>query len=215
MLPGFRPPFFQISMDRIRPLKIFLCIAAALGAAMFVSCRNDIDQVNALTGDRETPPTVIDTFFMVRSDSGKVAMHLRAARVVMEPDPKNRSLISRKASGGVEMIMYQAGTDSVKAHLTSHRAIEHATSKLFEALGDVVVVNDQQDTIRTERLLWDQQKHIFYTDQFARIVRDGDVLMPQKGFEADENFRWYNLFNSKGDINIEDSLSRPAPPEMN
>ena len=113
------------------------------------------------------------------------------------------------------MIMYQAGTDSVKAHLTSHRAIEHATSKLFEALGDVVVVNDQQDTIRTERLLWDQQKHIFYTDQFARIVRDGDVLMPQKGFEADENFRWYNLFNSKGDINIEDSLSRPAPPEMN
>ncbi len=202
-------------MGTVRPLKIFACIAAALGAAMFVSCRNDIEQVNALAKDREIPPTVIDTFFMVRSDSGKVVMHLRAARVVMEPDPKNRSLVTRKASGGVEMIMYQAGTDSVKAHLTSYRATEHPSSKLFEALGNVVVVNDKQDTIRTERLLWDQRKHIFYTDQFARIVRDGDVLMPQKGFEADENFRWYNLFNSKGDINVEDSLSRAAPAETN
>ena len=202
-------------MGNIRPFKIFASIAAAFGAAMFVSCKNDIDQVNALTQERELLPTVIDTFFMVRSDSGQVVMHLRAAQVVMEPSTKDRSLIDRKASGGVEMIMYQAGTDSIKAHLTSHRAIEHAASKLFEALGDVVVINDQQDTIRTERLLWDQRKRIFYTDQFARIVRDGDVLMPQKGFEADENFRWYNLFNSKGDINIEDSLSRTAPVETN
>lgn len=202
-------------MGHERPLKIFVCIAAALGAAMFVSCKNDIDQVNALAQDKTVPPTVIDTFFMIRSDSGKVVMRMRAARVVLEPDPKNRSLVARKASGGVEMIMYQAGTDSVKAHLTSHRALEHPSSKLFEALGDVVVVNDRNDTIRTERLLWDQRKHIFYTDQFARIVRDGDVLMPGKGFEADENFRWYNLFNSKGDINVEDSLSRAAPAETN
>lgn len=75
---------------------------------------------------------------------------------------------------------------------------EHASSGLVEALGDVVVSTKDRDTIATERLLWDRRKHIFYTDLYARIVRDGDVMMPRKGFEADENFRWYNLFTARG-----------------
>lgn len=198
-------------MENRRTVKNTVCIAAALAAAMFVSCKNDLGQVDALMRDKTIPSTVIDTFSMIRSDSGRVVMRMRADRVVLEPSPKDPSLTDRKASGGVEIILYKAGTDSVKARLTSHRAIEHASNGLSEALGDVVVVNDTGDTIRTERLLWDRRKHIFYTDLFARIVRDGDVMTPRKGFEADENFRWYNLFNSQGDICIEDSLSRVDP----
>lgn len=198
-------------MENRRTVKNTVCIAAALAAAMFVSCKNDLGQVDAFMRDKTIPSTVIDTFSMIRSDSGRVVMRMRADRVVLEPSPKDPSLTDRKASGGVEIILYKAGTDSVKARLTSHRAIEHASNGLSEALGDVVVVNDTGDTIRTERLLWDRRKHIFYTDLFARIVRDGDVMMPRKGFEADENFRWYNLFNSQGDICIEDSLSRVDP----
>lgn len=186
-------------------------IAAALAAAMFVSCRNDVGEVNALVQEKTIPSTVIDTFSTVRTDSGRVVMRMHTAKLVLEPNPKDPSLVDRKASGGVEMEMYEAGSDSVRARLTALRVTEHASSGLVEALGDVVVSTKDRDTIATERLLWDRRKHIFYTDLYARIVRDGDVMMPRKGFEADENFRWYNLFNSQGDINIEDSLSRVDP----
>lgn len=202
------------TIRRFIALKTTAIVAAAVGAATIVSCRNDIAQVDALTRDNRPPSTDIEAFSMVRTDSGQVVMRMRAARVVLEPSENDRTLVDRHASGGVEIVLYQGdGPDSVRARLTSHRAVEYAANGLSEALGDVVVVNDTNDTIRTERLVWDRRKHIFYTDQYTYIVRQGDVMTPRKGFEADENFRWYNLFNSQGDINIEDSLSRVDPPE--
>ncbi len=198
-------------MNRNNRLNTIAYVAALFGAAMFVSCKNDINKVNALTGEAPPPETEINGFSMVRADSGFVAMRMTAGKVILEPDPKDRSMTNRKASQGVEIIMFKLGTDSISAKLNSDRAIEHASNGLSEALGNVIVVNGQNDSIMTERLIWDRKKHIFYTDEFARIVREGDVLLPKKGFEADENFRWYNLFNSKGEISIEDSLSRVEP----
>lgn len=198
-------------MNRSNRLNTIAYVAALFGAAMFVSCKNDINKVNALTEKTPPPETEINGFSMVRADSGFVVMRMTAGKVILEPDPKDPTLTDRKASDGVEIIMLKPGTDSVSAKLNSLRAIEHASSGLSEALGNVVVVNDSNDSIMTERLIWDRKKHIFYTDEFARIVREGDILLPKKGFEADENFRWYNLFNSKGEISIEDSLSRVEP----
>ena len=189
-------------MNRNNRLNTIAYVAALFGAAMFVSCKNDINKVNALTGEAPPPETEINGFSMVRADSGFVAMRMTAGKVILEPDPKDRSMTNRKASQGVEIIMFKLGTDSISAKLNSDRAIEHASNGLSEALGNVIVVNGQNDSIMTERLIWDRKKHIFYTDEFARIVREGDVLLPKKGFEADENFRWYNLFNSKGEISI-------------
>ena len=203
-----------MNTGRIRVSKTFTgIVAAAVAAATFVSCKNDIGKVDALTQDNRTPSTQIDVFSMTRTDSGRVVMRMYAAHVVLEPNENDRSLVDRHASGGVEIVLYQEGTDSIRARLTSHRAVEYAANGLSEALGDVIVVSDAGDTIRTERLVWDRRKHLFYTDQYARIVRQGDVMTPRKGFEADENFRWYNLFDSQGDINIEDSLSRVDTPQ--
>lgn len=102
---------------------------------MFVSCKNDLAEVDALMAAKTQPATVIDTFALVRVDSGKVVMRMRAAQVVMEPNPKDASLTDRKASGGVEIEMYDPATGEMSARLTSHRAIEHASSGLSEALG--------------------------------------------------------------------------------
>ena len=47
------------------------CIAAAIAAAMFVSCKNDLAKVDALMAAKTQPATVIDTFALVRVDSGR------------------------------------------------------------------------------------------------------------------------------------------------
>ena len=91
--------------------------------------------------------------------------------------------------------------------LTAMKAVEYGVSGLSEAIGNVIVSTSTGDSIITERLVWDRSQHIFYTDMFARIVKDGDVMLPRRGFRADENFAWYEMFNSSGEISIEDSLS--------
>ena len=148
-------------MNRNNRLNTIAYVAALFGAAMFVSCKNDINKVNALTGEAPPPETEINGFSMVRADSGFVAMRMTAGKVILEPDPKDRSMTNRKASQGVEIIMFKLGTDSISAKLNSDRAIEHASNGLSEALGNVIVVNGQNDSIMTERLIWDRTYFLY------------------------------------------------------
>ncbi|MDD4820863.1 MAG: hypothetical protein PHD21_08535 [Flavobacteriales bacterium] len=201
-------------MNLVKTIHIILSVAALSGAAMFVSCKNDEADVDRLLADQKPLPTEIENYYMERCDSGMITMRMSAGKVVIEQSPSDRNVTDKKGSGGILIISYKKGTDSVEVKLTSNSAIEHGSSGLSEAIGNVIVSTAEKDSILTERLIWDKEKHIFYTDNFARIVRSGDVMLPKKGFKADENFRWYQLFNSSGELSIDDSLSssRPSSP---
>lgn len=70
-------------MNRNNRLNTIAYVAALFGAAMFVSCKNDINKVNALTGEAPSPETEINGFSMVRADSGFVAMRMTAGKVTL------------------------------------------------------------------------------------------------------------------------------------
>lgn len=196
---------------------IILSVATLLGVATLVSCKNDEAEIDLLLEKRKSLPTEIENYYMERCDSGLISMRMSAVKVIIEESPSDPNVTDKKGTGGVLIISYKKGTDSIEVKLTSNSAIEHGASGLSEAIGNVIVSTAEKDSILTERLIWDKNKHIFYTDNFARIVRSGDVMLPKKGFQADENFRWYQLFNSSGEISIEDSLAttRPATTDEN
>ena len=69
------------------------CIAAAIAAAMFVSCKNDLAEVDALIAAKTQPATVIDTFALVRVGE-KVHISARSQGEI------NVQLILEKLNGG-------------------------------------------------------------------------------------------------------------------
>ena len=194
-------------MSKRKTLHIAYCVAALLWAATFVSCKNDEAEIDRLLENKKSMPTTIENYTMVRVDSGRVIMRLSAGKVVIEESPEDPSVTDKKGSGGISIISYKKGTDEEEVKLTAMKAVEYGVSGLSEAIGNVIVSTSTGDSIITERLVWDREQHIFYTDMFARIVKDGDVMLPRRGFRADENFAWYEMFNSLGEISIEDSLS--------
>lgn len=194
-------------MSKRKTLHIAYCVAALLWAATFVSCKNDEAEIDRLLENKKSMPTTIENYTMVRVDSGRVIMRLSAGKVVIEESPEDPSVTDKKGSGGISIISYKKGTDEEEVKLTAMKAVEYGVSGLSEAIGNVIVSTSTGDSIITERLVWDREQHIFYTDMFARIVKDGDVMLPRRGFRADENFAWYEMFNSSGEISIEDSLS--------
>lgn len=194
-------------MSKRKTLHIAYCVAALLWAATFVSCKNDEAEIDRLLENKKSMPTTIENYTMVRVDSGRVIMRLSAGMVVIEESPEDPSVTDKKGSGGISIISYKKGTDEEEVKLTAMKAVEYGVSGLSEAIGNVIVSTSTGDSIITERLVWDRSQHIFYTDMFARIVKDGDVMLPRRGFRADENFAWYEMFNSSGEISIEDSLS--------
>lgn len=88
---------------------------------------------------------------------------------------------------GIKVVMYESdSTSNVSATLTANYAIFYDKRKLWEAKGDVVVVQTNGRKLYTQQLFWNQSTHRIYSNVDSRIV-DGDELYDCEGFESDEN----------------------------
>ena len=138
---------------------------------------------------------------MVYTDSGVVKIRLKAPLAIIHEDKENPF---KEFPKGIEVFFYKDRDTVVQNYLRSNYAINHELKNLTEVRGDVVVVNDKGDTLKTEKLFWDSKKKIIYSEELVRIMQKDQVIIGEDGFEADENFSYYSIKNSSGDINIDD-----------
>jgi LPS export ABC transporter protein LptC len=86
----------------------------------------------------------------------------------------------------------------------------------------VLVINMKNgDTLRTQKLWWDQNKSEFYTDDTAYIFQRDKVIIAADGLTAAQNLTNINFRNSSGTLAVPksdsasarptDSLSMPVP----
>ena len=113
---------------------------------------------------------------------------------------------------GIKIITYEG--DSVKtasATLTANYAIFYETRKLWEAKGDVVVIQTGGRRLYTSQLFWNQATHRIYSNVDSRVV-DVDEIYDCEGFESDEEMTDWHYRKLKGvtyfdDPNDADSLN--------
>ena len=99
---------------------------------------------------------------------------------------------------GVKVIMYEDdSTSRVSATLTSNYAIFYDNRKLWEAKGDVVVIQTNGRKLYTQQLFWNQATHRIYSNVDSRII-DGDEIYDCEGFESDENMTDWRYRKLKG-----------------
>jgi LPS export ABC transporter protein LptC len=125
------------------------------------------------------------------------------------------------------MLRYQADSTYLEFPRTLHVDFFDSTSaresymdadyaKYFEyerkvLLRDSVVVINMKtgDTLRTQKLWWDQNKSEFTTDDTAYIFQRDKVIIADKGLRADQNLKNINFFRSRGVLSVpkDDSTS--------
>ena len=69
----------------------------------------------------------------------------------------------------------------------------------------VVVFNVTGDTLRTQKLWWDQDKQLLYTDVPVHIIQQGQPLEGQNGMTANQDFSAWTLLNARGTLPVADS----------
>jgi LPS export ABC transporter protein LptC len=89
----------------------------------------------------------------------------------------------------------------VTSSLTAKWAISREQEKIMEAKNDVVVVNEKNETLNTEHLIWDERSKRIRTEAFAKITTAEEVIFGE-GLEANEDFSWYRILKVKGIINV-------------
>ena len=111
---------------------------------------------------------------------------------------------------GVKVVMYENdSTSNVSVVLTSNYAIFYDNRKLWEAKGDVVVVQTNGRKLYTQQLFWNQATHRIYSNVDSRII-DGDEVYDCEGFESDENMKDWRYRKLKAVTYFSESESAPA-----
>ena len=111
----------------------------------------------------------------------------------------------REFRKGIKITMFENDSlQSVSATLVANYAIFYENRKLWEAKGDVKVVQSGGRKLNTSQLFWNQATHTIYSNVDCIII-DSDQTIYCEGFESDEEMKDWSYRKVKGVAYIEES----------
>jgi len=174
-------------------IKFTLLIVLAL---IFFSCKNNIEDVKALTYRDTFPIQTSLNVEMIYSDSAKIVAKM-ISPLIKRYEGSNPYIEFPK---GLNLVFYDSlGKQS--STLSSKYAIKYNNSNIWEARNDVVVTNNKGEKLNTEQLVWDEAKRKIYTTVFVKITQPEKILLGD-GLDADESFDKWVIRKPRGNFNI-------------
>ncbi|MFT7298202.1 MAG: LPS export ABC transporter protein LptC [Sphingobacteriales bacterium] len=185
-------------MIKHKILRTILSLGMVL-SFFFTSCETDIQQVRGIERDLSMPVETSKDIELIYSDSAKVKARL------LSPILKYFKIAKPyyEMPDGLTLYFFQ---DSMKLEstLTANYGVMYDQQGITEVKDNVVVVNKKGETMNTDRLIWNERTNKIYTDKFVKITTADEILYG-KGFEANQNFTEYRIFNITGIISVKEN----------
>lgn len=168
----------------------------ALSVVLFSSCENNESEINRITARPTDPVEEINGLKTFYSDSGRVKVFVEAPlmRKLLLPKPIT------ELSKGMKISFFDA-EKKVISRMKSDYAIHYEQEHRWEAKRNVEVVNVKGEKLNTEKLIWDERNNKLLSDNFVKITTSKEIIMGN-GFEADQDFSHYKIFNVTGHITL-------------
>ncbi|HNQ11693.1 MAG TPA: LPS export ABC transporter periplasmic protein LptC [Bacteroidia bacterium] len=176
-------------------LKISLKVGL-LPAFFIYACSNDLEKVDQISSKKEIPIESSKNVEVLYSDSAVVKVKVLAPEMDRYVHPEEYLELPK----GVHLTFYD-NQYQASSTLKANYAIRKVQEQKMEARGNVEVVNNKNEKLNTEKLIWDENNRKIYTDAFAKITTDKEIIYGN-GFEANEDFTQYRIFNIKGIIDL-------------
>lgn len=174
------------------------CAALFFWAALtFGGCEAEVEKIEAFTMTESLPVVVAEDFETTFIDSFKVQFYMKAPVLQKFETGSNPFMEFPK---GILLIKYDDQGNRI-SRITSDYARNYEKEKKWEAKNNVVAVNEQGDTLKTEYLIWEERTGKIYSDSYVKIIRP-DQIITGIGFEADQNFQNWKIKNPKGTIYV-------------
>lgn len=193
----------------LRLIKTFRIAVLVLGTAiLFFACKkNDIEKIKAFGSPEELPILEATNFETLSTDSGTIRFFLKAPKLLRyENDGKNY----HEFPEGLLLIKYDENhnvTSSIKADY----AKEFIKEEKWEAKNNVIVTNENGDSLKTEHLIWDEKNETIFTEEYVKII-SADKIITGTGLTSDQNMQNWKIKNPKGVIYVAvDNENQPGP----
>jgi LPS export ABC transporter protein LptC len=174
--------------------------ALSIGAAMLLlSCQSKVeaDLPSKLIEQEELPTVDATNFETTYTDSGIVRYRLTTPRLLEFDNKKDPYTEFPDGFHIIEFDKNQNVTSGISANYGKHFEKE----KKWEAIGNVIAINDKGDTLKTEKLIWLEKEKRIYSDKYVRIIRK-DQVITGIGLESDENLKNWKILQPKGSLYV-------------
>jgi LPS export ABC transporter protein LptC len=166
-------------------------------AGIVISCQSDLDKVGKVPMDSDAPDRVIEQAEYFYTDSGITRNRLRAGLLKEYFTEPPRTELSK----GVELLFYRAGGVEGSV-LTAREGSIRNNGRLMEVRDKVKFKNFKGEILETEKLTWEQDSDLVYTEDPVRIIRKSDTIHGV-GLFANEDFSKYTIKNPSGKVYVE------------
>ncbi|MEG2727740.1 MAG: LPS export ABC transporter periplasmic protein LptC, partial [Mucinivorans sp.] len=170
---------------------------------MMVGC--GAKTIKATVEDPETTPTQI-AHELVSVESKNGSKTYRMTTPLMERFELAKEPFS-EFKQGILVETFDDTTHAVLSDLVADYARFDEKKEIWQARGNVVGRNIEDDkTLYTQELFWDQKGDRIYTDKFVRVI-DGNSEYRGVGFESDGGFKRWTFRNTRGTMEVAPSDS--------
>jgi len=150
--------------------KQMLLLSALFISMLLVSaCENDINKIKELSAkELEKPEQETRGVDVMYSDSAKVKMRLEAPLLKEYNDTAKNATPYNVTPKGIKITFYN--TDKTQAGvMVADSAIQYPKAKITKFYKNVVCTFSTGETLKTEELIWDQDKKIIYSKKYVII----------------------------------------------
>lgn len=170
-------------------------------ALLLAGCENDIERINLVTEETETPILKSTNIEVIYSDSAKVKVQILAPFYQSFPDVERPY---DEFPEGMEVFFYNDSA-KIESEIRADYTIYYAQEQLWHATGNVIARRlDNGDALYTEELFWDMEKEEIYSHSYTRVHNEENILYGKKGFKSNQDLSNWQLIGSSGTINVQD-----------
>lgn len=181
--------------------------AVLLGTAfLFVSC-DDLDTKSLGEINRNFADRTIQNAFVIRKDSGEIRMELRSPLIEEFTMIDSPYTVMRK---GLNVKFWNSSSPKPN-FLKADWAKIKSKINFYEGKGNVEMINNDGDTLRTEHIFWDNKNRRIFTKDTVIIKRlDGTVNVSNNGLEATEDFKEFTFYANHGVIVFDQNKAKES-----
>lgn len=169
---------------------------------LFAACENDLKKVQEISA-KEVNSLIEQTtgVEVIYSDSAKVKARMLTPLLLHFQVEKPYYEMPK----GVKVISFD---DSLKksSTVTSEYAITSKNEKMITLRKNVVATNAKGDVFKSEELIWDQEKQLFYSNKAVSITMANGNIINGTSFESNENFNPWTISQSSGNFKVNGSF---------
>lgn len=173
-----------------------LLSALLISMVLMSACENDIKKIKELSAkESEKPEQITKGVDVIYSDSAKVKMRLQAPVLKEYNDTAKNAKPYQVTPNGIKITFYNA--DKTQAGvMVSDSAIRYPDTKITKFYKNVVCTFSTGETLKTEELIWDQNKKIIYSNKYVIVNSPDGSFNDGVNFMSDEKLTHFTFGQS-------------------